>query len=136
MSYNHDPDITLTWSPLLLTSSREHPGNESFASITKPSERLKKVPLTIFELVDSKALPSLYSMLALSLHDVGIVEVEKFSLGDGNPELDIDQVSSSGCSAAAENNEEVTSSSSHVSITLPCRVFPNSSTRYNITVSA
>jgi len=89
--------------------------NEPFSKITKPSASLKKIPLTIFELVDSKSLPSLYSMLALSLHNIGMVEVENFPL-DGH------------------DDEKLSRSCSHLSITLPCKSFRNSSKHYNITV--
>mmetsp|Transcript_23764 Transcript_23764/g.40621 ORF Transcript_23764/g.40621 Transcript_23764/m.40621 type:complete len:316 (+) Transcript_23764:435-1382(+) len=93
--------------------------NQAFSMITKPSTSLKKIPLTIFELVDSKCLSSLYSMLALSLHNIGIVEVETFTLDD---EQDGDKKESSS------------NATSHLCITLPCKLFQNSSTRYNITI--
>ncbi len=86
-------------------------GNEAFAEITRPSASLKKIPLTIFDLVDHISLPSFYGMLALSLHDVGVVEAETIGV-----------------------DENTSGASSHLSITLPCKMFRNSSTRYNITV--
>ena len=79
-------------------------------------------------------------MLALALHDIGIVEVENFSLDEQEEENDSldeqeDESSSEVAEAAVVDNEKVRSSSSHLSITLPCKLFRNSSTRYNITVS-
>lgn len=121
--------------------------NDAFAQITKPSLSLKAIPLTIFELIDSKSLPSLFGMLALSLHNVGIVgcDVEDFpSVGSSSdPEEDLDKRDDTSsenedtarCADAAENLQlSRPLSPSHLSITLPCRAFPKSSTRYNITV--
>lgn len=101
--------------------------NEAFTKITKPSASLQKIPLTIFELVDSKELSSLYSMVALSLHNIGIANVENFVLGgkqeDTSSDVEVDP-----------NNGGESRQPSHLSITLPCRAFRNSSVLYNITV--
>jgi hypothetical protein len=99
---------------------------ERFANITKPSASLQKVPLTIFELVDSKSLSSLYSMVALSLHNIGVAEVEHFVPGENQ----------TGASSEAEldQNGVELSSSSHLSITLPCKAFRRSSVKFNITI--
>ena len=106
----------------------------------------------MFELIEPKSLPSLYGMLALALHDVSIVEEEE----------EIDSLPSSSswareesppCSSSSGSFNSTTpsdseeeeqqegkhstsgSSSSHLSITLPCKSFCESSCRYNITVS-
>lgn len=65
-------------------------------------------------------------MLALSLHNIGIVEVEDFALMNQGEErrAEMEQVVSAERSPA-----------SHLSITLPCKAFRDTATRYNITVS-
>mmetsp|Transcript_27837 Transcript_27837/g.58806 ORF Transcript_27837/g.58806 Transcript_27837/m.58806 type:complete len:332 (+) Transcript_27837:508-1503(+) len=109
--------------------------NQAFSMITKPSTSLKKIPLTIFELVDSKCLSSLYSMLALSLHNIGIVEVETFTLDDEK-----DGRGAVGSAMTLPTWKELhkkcarSSPISHLSITLPCKLFQNCLTRYNITI--
>jgi len=123
--------------------------NEEFIKLTKPPTSLEKIPLTIFEIVDSKSLPSLYSMLALSLHNVRVVDVEEFSLNrpsdrnSGNSHSNVTtNATNSDCSQDASTHAEggtsrtssSSSTTSHLSITLPCILFRNSTTRYNITV--
>jgi len=112
--------------------------NDGFTKITKPSTCLKKIPLTIFELVDSKSLASLYGMLALALHNIGIVEVENFSLDEqeetNDDSSEVAEASSLEVAEAAVADNEKLRSPSHLSITLPCKLFRNSSTRYNITI--
>jgi len=109
--------------------------NHAFTKITKPSTSLKKIPLTIFELVDPKCLSSLYSMLALSLHNIGIVEVETFTLDDEK-----DGRGAVGSAMTLPTWKELhkkcarSSPISHLSITLPCKLFQNCLTRYNITI--
>ena len=86
-------------------------------------------------------------MLALSLHNIGIVEVENCcgcdeeASSSSEDEDDEDEE----CTTSAEEekvlyeemmmDKSLSLSSSHISITLPCRMFRDSSTRYNITVS-
>lgn len=85
--------------------------NEAFSGITRSSSSLRKFPITMFELIDSKSLPSLYSMLALALHDISIVE------------------------DTASSQDETSFVSSHLSITLPCKSFgDDSSSSYDITI--
>ena len=97
-------------------------------------------------------------MLALALHNIGIVEVENcYCHCDDKEEEEEASTSSSEegdedgedgeqeCSTTAEEervlyeeemmDKSLELSSSHLSITLPCRMFRDSSTRYNITVS-
>ena len=96
-------------------------GNEAFSDIThKSSSSLITNPITIFELIDSKSIPSLYGMLALALHNVPIVEEEIFSL-TVSKNTDTDKKSRPY-------------SLSHLSITLPCKSFHNAPTQYNVTV--
>jgi len=73
-------------------------------------------------LIESKSLPSLYGMLALALHDVSIVE-------DSSPSTMSEE------STTSDNIATTCYGSSHLSITLPCKTFRNSSTRYYVTVS-
>lgn len=105
--------------------------NEAFTKITKPSASLQKIPLTIFELVDSKSLSLLYNMLALALHNINISGVEEFTLDESGR-------SSNAGETTTDGNKSTISSSSHLSITLPCRQLshdlPHLSTGYNITV--
>jgi len=98
--------------------------NERFSKITKPSSSLRKTPLTIFDLVDLKSLPSLYSMLALSLHNIDVDKVENLSM---NEEID------PGTPVRGRQNQ-LKSYASHLSITVPCKPFRKSSISYNITV--
>lgn len=106
------------------TISLQQTGNGAFAKTTKPSGYLQQIPHTIFDLVESKYLPSLYNMLALALHNnIGIVKVENCSVDD------------QGESSSAAEDDEKASSPSHLSVSLPCRSFCSSSTRYTITVS-
>ena len=96
--------------------------------------------MTIFEIIESKSLPSLYSILALALHNVRIGNVEDHTLnGNSSSEKAVDEgVVDSTDKKAVDGPDRKTSettSASHLSITLPCKSFPNSSTRYNITVS-
>lgn len=94
-------------------------------------------------------------MLALALHNIGIVEVENCYCHCDDKEEEEASTSSSEegdedddeqeCSTTAEEervlyeeemmDKSLELSSSHLSITLPCRMFRDSSTRYNITVS-
>lgn len=102
------------------------PGNNGFSKITKPSSSLRKIPLTIFDLVDHKSLPSLYSMLALALHNIEVSDVENLSLKDKNHP---------GAPVIGSRKNRLRSSASHLSITVPCKSFWISTTSYNITVS-
>ena len=105
-------------------------GNEAFAKLINNSSQQKSriLPLTIFEIIESKSLPSLYSILALALHNVRIGNVEDHILNDNSrSEKAVDE--------GVVDGPDRTTSASHLSITLPCKSFPNSSTRYNITVS-
>ena len=94
--------------------------------------------MTIFEIIESKSLPSLYSILALALHNVRVDNIEDHTLNDDNSSSEkvVDEgVVDSTDKKAVDGPEDTTSPSSHLSITLPCKSFPNSSTHYNITVS-
>ena len=111
-------------------------GNEAFAKLINNSSQQKSriLPLTIFEIIESKSLPSLYSILALALHNVRIGNVEHHILNyNSSSEKPVDAVVDS--TEKAVDGPDRTTSASHLSITLPCKSFPNSSTRYNITVS-
>jgi len=123
-------------------------GNESFTKLIKqPSSSSSSsqqdtntnnnnlLPLTIFEIVDSKSLPSLYSMLAMALHNVSIVDVEDFTLVESVAAAE-DEVVGDKRKRMAAKEEDSTTSSSHLSITLPCKSFHGTRTRYNITVSS
>ena len=117
-------------------------GNEAFAKLINNSSQQKSrtLPLTIFEIIESKSLPSLYSILALALHNVRIGNVEDHILNDNSrSEKAVDEVVVDSTDKKAvggpDRTTSETTSSSHLSITLPCKSFPNSSTRYNITVS-
>lgn len=94
--------------------------------------------MTIFEIIESKSLPSLYSILALALHNVRVDNIEDHTLNDDNSssEKAVDEgVVDPTDKKAVDGPEDTTSPSSHLSITLPCKSFPNSSICYNITVS-
>ena len=110
-------------------------GNEAFAKLINNSSQQKSriLPLTIFEIIESKSLPSLYSILALALHNVRIGNVKDHILNDNNSrsEKAVDE----GVEDSPDRTTSESTSESHLSITLPCKSFPNSSTRYNITVS-
>ena len=95
-------------------------GNKSFAGIAKPTPALRRAPLSLFDLVESTALPSLYKIFALALHNVSIADVEDFR----HPSL----------AQADGEEEEETGSPSRLSITLPCRAFRTSPVEYDITV--
>lgn len=101
-------------------------GNNGFSKITKPSSSLRKIPLTIFDLVDHKSLPSLYSMLASALHNIDVSDVENLLLNDKN---------NPGSPVIRSRKNRLRSPESHLSITVPCKSFWISSTSYNITVS-
>jgi hypothetical protein len=83
-------------------------------------------------------------MIAMSLHNVPIVEVELFRPCDhyNNCYIDDDYNTSSIVpkkkTTKQSSNKTISSSSSssssHMSITLPCKVFYNSSLLYNITI--
>jgi hypothetical protein len=110
-------------------------GNEAFSKYTRKSlTSFVTNSITIFDLIDSKTLPALSIMLAMSLHDVPIVEVEVF------PPIDNKNASFSFKGGEVVKldddleNKPGSSSSSHLSITLPCKSYHDSSTRYNITV--
>ncbi|KAL3762244.1 hypothetical protein ACHAW5_007193 [Stephanodiscus triporus] len=118
--------------------------NKAFSDIIthKSSSSLIKKPITIFELVDSKSLPLLYSMLAMSLHNVPIVEVEIYSPTDNKntsyasfEEQEVDVLTTTGMTSDDDlKKKSRPSSPSHLSITLSCKPFHNSSTRYNVTI--
>ena len=90
----------------------------------------------------------LYSMIAMSFHNVPIVEVEGFRPCDYYYDCSDCNASSSSTATYAngkcwtqEDNKTIiqqerllSSSSSHLSIILPCKAFSSSSTLYNITI--
>ncbi|KAL9178423.1 hypothetical protein ACHAXT_003753 [Thalassiosira profunda] len=94
--------------------------NESFAGIAKPAPALRRAPLSLFDLVESTALPSLYQIFALALHNVAVADVEDFR--------------HTSSAQDDESGEEASRSPSHLSITLPCRTFRTSPVEYDITV--
>jgi hypothetical protein len=67
----------------------------------------------------------MYSMLALSLHNIDVGKVENLSM---NEEIDPG-------TPVRGRQDQLKSSASHLSITVPCKPFRNSSVTYNITVS-
>jgi hypothetical protein len=121
-------------------------GNEAFSDIThKSSSSLVTNPITIFDLVDSKSIPSLYGMLALALHNVPIVEEEIFSptvnknRSYASLEEEEEEVAESMTTTEMAGDDDLEkksrpSSSSHLSITLPCKSFHKATTQYNVTV--
>eukprot|EP00985_Skeletonema_marinoi_P015032 scaffold7670_cov120-Skeletonema_marinoi.AAC.1 len=98
--------------------------NESFCKLTKQSTSLRKVPLTLFELIDPEYLPQFFGMLALALHNVTTFDSVHLITNSNN----------GGASAGAAS--AVTSKTSHLSITLPCNqlIQSSSASSYNITV--
>lgn len=115
---------------------------KSFNPIGSSSGQLHHPPLTIFDLVESHSVPLLYSMLAMSLHNVPIVEVACFRPSDHyyncySDDYNISPVvhkKTTKRSSIKNDSSSSSSSSSHLSITLPCKAFYNSSTLYNITI--
>jgi hypothetical protein len=119
-------------------------GNEAFSDIThKSSSSLIINPITIFDLVDSKSIPSLYGMLAMALHNVPLVEEEIFSptvnKNKSHPSFEKEEVLVLTTTTEMAGDDDLEkksrlSSLSHLSITLPCKSFHNAPTQYNITV--
>ena len=75
-------------------------------------------------------------MLAMALHNVSIVDVEDFTLCDESSSVEEEEVVGDKRKRKVTKEEDATASSSHLSITLPCKSFHGTSTRYNITVSS
>jgi hypothetical protein len=75
--------------------------------------------MTIFDLVESRCLSSLYGMLAVALHNLSIVE--DVLMNDDGSEW--------------HEGEETAKGPTHLSITLPCKPFKDSFKRYDISVS-
>ncbi|KAL3806436.1 LOW QUALITY PROTEIN: hypothetical protein ACHAXA_002807 [Cyclostephanos tholiformis] len=106
--------------------------DDSIASLSRSDSSM----LDIFDELEAhpNTLPALSIMLAMSLHDVPIVEVEVF------PPIDNKNASFSFKGGEVVKldddleNKPGSSSSSHLSITLPCKSYHDSSTRYNITI--
>ena len=92
-------------------------GNSAFSNITRSSSN--KSSMTIFDLVESRCLSSLYGMLAVALHNLSIVE-DVLKNDDGS---DWDE------------GEKMAKGPTHLSITLPCKLFKDSLSRYDISVS-
>ncbi len=63
-------------------------------------------------------------MLALSLHNIDVGKVENLLLNEKDKSV-----------VPVGGSKRQLSSTSHLSITVPCKIFQKSSTRYNITVS-
>lgn len=105
--------------------------NEAFYDITHPSSSSRNKlhsPLTIFELIESNSLPSLYGMLALALHDISNVHEDSSSLPTEMEE-------EGGMSSLKEERDEQPAAAQYLSITLPCKSFgDDDNSRYNITV--
>lgn len=74
----------------------------------KPNASLHQIPLTIFELVESKSLHWLYGMLAVALDQYTVIE---------------------------DDTSSEDAPKSYLSIILPAKQFRHSDTRYEITVS-
>ncbi len=116
------------------TFANAHAGNHSFCKLTKQSTSLRKVPLTLFELIDPNYLPQFFGMLALALHNVTTFDSVHLITNKR------DRASSDATAAAAIHTSEeniATPMTSHLSITLPCnKLLQSSSTSssYNITV--
>ena len=105
--------------------------NEAFYDITHSSSSKNKLPnspLTIFELIESNSLPSLYGMLALALHNISIMHEDSSSL----PMMEDEEDTSS---LKEERDEQTADAAQHLSITLPCKSFgDDDNSQYNITV--
>ena len=72
----------------------------------------------------------------MALHNVSIVDVEDFTLDDDESTTEEDEVVGDKRKRKAAKEEDITPPSpSHLSITLPCKSFHGTRTRYNITVS-
>eukprot|EP00574_Skeletonema_japonicum_P004829 CAMPEP_0201726116 /NCGR_PEP_ID=MMETSP0593-20130828/9278_1 /ASSEMBLY_ACC=CAM_ASM_000672 /TAXON_ID=267983 /ORGANISM="Skeletonema japonicum, Strain CCMP2506" /LENGTH=340 /DNA_ID=CAMNT_0048217585 /DNA_START=188 /DNA_END=1210 /DNA_ORIENTATION=+ len=106
--------------------------NQSFCKLTKQSTSLRKVPLTLFELIDPDYLPQFFGMLALALHNV--TTFDSVHLITNNSA----RASTDATAAAIDTRDEniATPMTSHLSITLPCNKLLQSSSAssYNITV--
>jgi len=102
--------------------------NPAFSRMTRSSASLDNFPLTIFDLVESKSLSSLYAMLALALHNTSIVEEDPTN--QSAPFLP----PSSSISVEDHAMNRRSSGSSHLSVSLPCKLTSGSSTQYNITI--
>jgi len=121
---------------------------KSFDPIGSSSGQLHHPSLTHYIRPSQFTLSALlYSMIAMSLHNVPIVEVEGFRPCDYYYYYSDYNASSSSTATDAngvhkkttkqsfnKNNSSSSSSSFHLSITLPCKAFSNSSTLYNITI--
>lgn len=94
--------------------------NESFCKLTKQLASLRKIPLTLFELIDPGYLPQFFGMLALALHNV----------------TTFDSVHLISNKRDTRDENVVVSKTSHLSITLPCNKLlqSTSASSYNITV--
>ncbi|ACI64373.1 predicted protein [Thalassiosira pseudonana CCMP1335] len=104
--------------------------NKAFTNITHPtfasssdssspaSIHRQQLPLTIFELLDPTSLKHMYRMLALALHEDVVV-------------ADVDTSSSPSDEKSDDGSGKKTS---HLAITLLCKKFRGSDTRYNITI--
>lgn len=105
--------------------------NEAFYDITHSSSysnnQLPHSPLTIFELIESNSLPSLYGMLALALHNISIMQ---------EASLPVEEEGDMSDTLEEERDEQPASAAAqHLSITLPCKSFgDDDNSRYNITV--
>jgi len=106
--------------------------NQSFCQLANQSTSLRKVPLTLFELIDPDYLPQFFGMLALALHNV--TTFDSVHLITNNSA----RASADATAAAIHTREEnvATPMTSHLSITLPCNKLLQSSSAssYNITV--
>lgn len=103
--------------------------NEAFYDITHSSSysnnQLPHSPLTIFELIESNSLPSLYGMLALALHNISIMQEASLPVEEEGDMSD----------TLREERDEQSAAAQHLSITLPCKSFgDDDNSRYNITV--
>ena len=73
-TYNHHPHTLTRFSYLSHQTTGSQSFLETIASSSSPSD--PHLPLTVFDLVRTECLGSLYGMLALALHGLGIVEEE------------------------------------------------------------
>ena len=104
--------------------------NEAFYDITHSSSssnnQLPHSPLTIFELIESNSLPSLYGMLALALHNISIMQ---------EASLPVEEEGDMSSLKEERDEQPASAAAQHLSITLPCKSFgDDDNSRYNITV--
>mmetsp|Transcript_29172 Transcript_29172/g.60532 ORF Transcript_29172/g.60532 Transcript_29172/m.60532 type:complete len:538 (+) Transcript_29172:81-1694(+) len=124
-------------------SSTKNKTSEKFCT-TAPAPPTTSTPesptmssLTIFDLIEPKSLPNLYGMLALALHDIGIIEVEALpSLASTSTSVDSTANKSTDDHSIYSHpgTKKQKRKPSHLSITLPCKKLPQSKNPHNISI--